>query len=264
VGASSSRVEVAQASLTQAEINLKNVQVQSARIFELDQKGLVAKAKVDDMRADLAAAKSKVAGAQADLEKARQQLGDKGADNPQIRSAIAQLGEAELNLEWTELHAPSRGAVVNLTIGEGTFAKAGQGLMNLVSFEEVWVEAYLTENSLARMSVGDPVEIVLDLYPGRIFKGEVSSITNAASAGPDAPARCPGAATQPGPSCAPRPAHARRLRHRVAPVDADPDHLPEPKRPAGARSGRRAPAQCGPGPALHHRPSTIDRCPGGL
>lgn len=74
---------------------------------------------------------------------------------------IAQLGEAELNLEWTELHAPSRGVVVDLTIGEGTFAKAGQGLMNLLSFEEVWVEAYLTENNLAKVSVGDPAEIVL-------------------------------------------------------------------------------------------------------
>jgi hypothetical protein len=74
VGANSSQVEVAQASLTQAEINLENVKVQSARIFELEQKGLVAKAKADDMRADLAAAESKVAGARADLEKARQQL----------------------------------------------------------------------------------------------------------------------------------------------------------------------------------------------
>lgn len=68
----------------------------------------------------------------------------------------------ELDLAWTELHAPSRGEVVNLTIGEGTFAKAGQGLMNLVSFEEVWVDAYLTENNLANVSIGDPVEIVLD------------------------------------------------------------------------------------------------------
>ena len=191
VGASSSQVEVAQANLTQAEINLENVKVQSARIFELEQKGLVAKAKADDMRADLAAAESKVAGAQADLEKARQQLGDQGADNAEIRSAIAQLGEAELDLEWTELHAPSRGVVVDLTIGEGTFAKAGQALMNLVSFDDVWVEAYLTENNLARVSVGDPVDIVLDLYPGRIFKGEVSSITNAASVGPDSPGSLP-------------------------------------------------------------------------
>jgi len=191
VGASSSQVEVAQASLVQAEINLENVEVQSARIFELDKKGLVAKVKVDNMRADLAAAKSKVAGARADLEKARQQLGEKGADNAQIRTAIAQLGEAELNLEWTELHAPSRGVVVDLSIGEGTFAKAGQSLMNLLSFEEIWVEAYLTENNLARVSVGDPVDIVLDLYPGRIFEGQVSSITNAASIGPDSSGSLP-------------------------------------------------------------------------
>jgi len=191
VGASSSQVEIAQANLTQAEIGLKNAELQSARIFELDQKNVIAKAKVDDMRAALAAAKSKVAGAQADLEKARQQLGDKGADNPQIRSAIAQLGEAELNLAWTELRAPSRGAVVGLTIGEGTFAKAGQGLMSLVSFEEVWVEAYLTENNMALVSVGDPVDIVLDLYPGRIFKGKVSSITNAASVGPESSGSLP-------------------------------------------------------------------------
>ncbi len=131
------------------------------------------------------------AGAQADLEKARQQLGEEGADNAQIRSAIAQLGETELNLEWTELRAPSRGAVVDLSIGEGTFAKAGQALMNLLSFEEIWVEAYLTENNLARVSVGDPAEIVLDLYPGRIFEGEGSSITNAASVGPDSPGYLP-------------------------------------------------------------------------
>ena len=33
--------------------------------------------------------------------------------------------------------------------------------------------------------MGDPVDITLDLYPGRIFKGEVSSLTFGASVGPD-------------------------------------------------------------------------------
>lgn len=191
VGASSSQVEIARANLTQAEINLRNVELQSNRIFQLEQKQLVAVAQADTMRADLAAAKSKVIGAQADLEKARQQLGDKGEDNPQIRSALAQLGQAELNLEWAELRAPSRGVVLDLTVGKGTFAKAGQSLMNLVSFDDVWVEAYLTENNLARVDVGDPAEITLDLYPGRIFKGVVSSITIGASVGVESPGSLP-------------------------------------------------------------------------
>ena len=185
VGVSSSQVEIAQANLTQAEIGLKNAELQSARVFQLEEKQLIAVAQADAMRADLAAAKSKVIGAQADLERARRQLGSEGVDNPQIRSAIAQLGQAELNLEWTELRAPSRGAVLDLKVGEGTFAQAGKSLMNLVSFDEVWVEAYLTENNMARVSIGDPVEITLDLYPGRIFEGVVGSITFGASIGPE-------------------------------------------------------------------------------
>lgn len=185
VGASSSQVEVAQANLTEAQINLENVRVQSARTFELEQKGIVAKARGDDARAEVASAEAKLEAAQSDLESAQRQLGDQGADNPQIRGAVAQLGEAELQLEWTELHAPARGGVVDLSIGQGTFARAGQTLITFISFDEVWVEAYMTENNLANISVGDLAEITLDLYPGRIFDGVVRSITIAASIGPD-------------------------------------------------------------------------------
>ena len=183
VGAGSAQVQIAQASVTQARINLDNTQVQSARYFELEKKKVISTAEADTMRAKLAAAQSQLVGANADLERARQQLGDEGADNAQIRAAIAALGEAELHLEWTELFAPAPGTAIDLQVAEGTYAKAGQSLMSFVSFEEVWVEAYLTENNIARISVGDPAEITLDLYPGRIFKGVVSSFSIGASVG---------------------------------------------------------------------------------
>lgn len=196
VGAGSSGIEVARANLTTAEVNLANVQVQSKRIFELEPSGNVSKAKADDMRAQLAAAKSQAAGAQADLEKAQRQLGAEGADNAQIQQAVAALGKAQLDLEWTELRAPYRGVVVDPTIGEGTFARAGESLMNLVSFEEIWLDVWLTENNLARVNVADPAEITLDLYPGRIFQGKVSSITLGVSAGPDSSGKLPSAPSQ--------------------------------------------------------------------
>ncbi len=191
VGAGSAQVQIAQASVTQARINLDNTQVQSARYFELEKKKVVSTAEADTMRAKLAAAQSQLVGANADLERARQQLGDEGADNAQIRAAIAALGEAELHLEWTELFAPAPGTAIDLQVAEGTYAKAGQSLMSFVSFEEVWVEAYLTENNIARISVGDPAEITLDLYPGRIFKGVVSSFSIGASVGVQAAGSLP-------------------------------------------------------------------------
>ena len=121
--------------------------------------------------------------AEADLERARRELGVEGADNPQIREAVAGLGEAELALDWTALRAPARGLIVDLDVTSGVFAKAGGRLLTFVSFEETWVEAYLTENNIANINIGDPAELSLDLYPGRIFDGKVASITYAASDG---------------------------------------------------------------------------------
>jgi multidrug resistance efflux pump len=101
----------------------------------------LSKARGDNARATFAAARSAVAAAEADLERTRRELGDEGADNPQIRDAVAALGEAELTLEWAELRAPARGIVVNLDVTNGVFARAGSPLLTFASFEEVWVEA---------------------------------------------------------------------------------------------------------------------------
>ncbi|MGA9253883.1 MAG: HlyD family secretion protein [Roseobacter sp.] len=186
VGASSSEVEISQANVSQAAIVLENARVQSDRIVQLEAKGVVAAAYGDDARAALAAAESQMAAAEADLERAKRQLGTEGADNAQIRNAVAALGQAQLALEWTELRAPERGVIIDLDIGKGTFATAGKSLMTFASLDEVWVEAYMTENNIANISIGDPAEITLDLYPGRIFEGVVSSITMGVSAGSEA------------------------------------------------------------------------------
>lgn len=188
VGASSAEVTIAESNLSRAKTDLDNVRVQTDRIFDLEDKGLVPIARGDDARSQLAAAESSLAGAEADLLRAQEELGDEGADNPQLRAAQAQLGQAQLNLEWTDLHAPTRGFVTDVVIGPGSYVKAGQPAMTFVSLEGLWVEAYLTENNISRIKPGDPVELVLDSHPGRIVKGEVTSFSGAASSGADAKA----------------------------------------------------------------------------
>jgi multidrug resistance efflux pump len=183
VGAGSAAIEVAVAKLAAARINLGNVEAQTMRVLELESNGVVSKARGDNARATRDAAQSAVAAAAADLERARRELGDEGADNPQIREAVAALGEAKLTLEWAELRAPARGVVVDLVVTNGVFARAGSPLLTFASFEEVWVEAYMKENNIANIDIGDSAEIVLDLYPGRIFNGVVASITMGASDG---------------------------------------------------------------------------------
>jgi len=183
VGAGSSGIEVAVANLSAARANLVNAEAQASRLLDLERSGVVSKASGDNARKALETAKSAVSAAEADLERARRELGVEGADNPQIREAVAALGEAELALDRTALRAPARGLIVDLDVTSGVFARAGSRLLTFVSFEEVWVEAYLKENNVANVNIGDRAEISLDLYPGRIFDGKVASISYAASDG---------------------------------------------------------------------------------
>jgi multidrug resistance efflux pump len=183
VGAESAAIAIAVANLAAARTKFKNAEIQTMRLVKLESIGATSKSTADNALATLATAQSAVAAAEADLERARRELGDAGADNPQIRDAVAALGEAELTLMWTELRAPARGVVVNLDVTNGVFARAGSPLLTFASFEEVWVEAYMKENNIANIDIGDSAEISLDLYPARIFNGVVASITMGASDG---------------------------------------------------------------------------------
>jgi len=185
VGASSAEVELAQSNVSRAQINLDNVRVQTERVFELEAKGLVPVARGDDARSTLAAAESQLAGAEADLVRAQEKLGAAGADNPRIRAAVANLENAELNLARTRLVAPSPGVVVDLVVDQGSYASPGKAVLTFISVNDVWIEAYLTENNLGNLKVGDPVEVTLDMHPGRVLKGVVASNGYAASSGKD-------------------------------------------------------------------------------
>jgi len=175
VGADTAGVDAAQASVAQALSHLENYEAQAKRIFKLEEKGLTPVSKADTARAELSKAKADVDRLKADLIKAKSQLGVQGADNARIRAALADLGQARLDLNKTTLYAPSAGYVTDLNVDQGSYAKAGEPSMTFISIDDVWLEAYLTENNLGRIEAGDAVEIAFDVTPGRIVKGKVVS-----------------------------------------------------------------------------------------
>ncbi|MCV4754906.1 efflux RND transporter periplasmic adaptor subunit, partial [Escherichia coli] len=60
-------------------------------------------------------------------------------------------------------------------VEEGTLVQAGQPLMAIVS-GDVWVVANFKETQVGRMRPGQPVEIRVDAYPDKVFKGHIDSI----------------------------------------------------------------------------------------
>jgi multidrug resistance efflux pump len=176
IGASTAGIAVAEAALADARSKLANVQEQTTRVFQLVERGIYAKARGDQAQRQLEGAQAGVRQAEAQLEQARQQLGPQGQDNPELRTALAALERAQLNLADTTVMAPTLGLVTNLRLAGGQFVAAGQPVMTFIDPEAGWISANFRENNLGRMEAGDPVEVALDVRPGEIFPGVVESI----------------------------------------------------------------------------------------
>lgn len=175
IGSDTASVATAQSKVVQAKTNVDHILAQSERVYELEKKGIYSISRGDSARANVINSKAKLDGARSELEKAKQALGKKGRDNPKIRSAIAKLKKAQIDLTRTTILAPSHGGITNLKIDIGHFASVGAPLMTFIEVDNVWIKANLRENSIANVEEGTPVDFILDSAPGKVFQGKVSS-----------------------------------------------------------------------------------------
>ena len=178
IGAGSANVDSIIAKLSSARAELIKTQSELNRYqksYKQDS-GAISESTIDRKQAALEKAKGSVSSLVAEVEKAKQQAGGKGEDNAKIRDAKASIKQAQIDLAETKIYAPSFGGITNLTIDEGHYANIGTPLMTFISGTDVWIKAYLRENSLSNLKVGNEVEIALDVAPGKIFKGELVTI----------------------------------------------------------------------------------------
>ncbi len=171
VKAAASAVGVAKAQLDRAQRNYNRTE----RVIKKNP-GALSQADIDRVETSLSQAVENLANAEANLSKVKKQLGPEGENNPQLKLAINQLNNAQLQLSWTKIFAPTDGYIESLNLDVGYYAQAGKPLATLVSKEDLWIQANLKENNLSKMKPGDKVEFILDIAPGRVFKGTVGSI----------------------------------------------------------------------------------------
>jgi RND family efflux transporter MFP subunit len=109
------------------------------------------------------------------------------ASQAQYQQAAANLDQARVNLQRTEIRSPVNGWVTNLLAQLGDFANIGQNEISLVDADSFWVDGYFEETNLEPIQVGDPASIKLMGY-SQIVRGHVGSIArgiNVANAQPN-------------------------------------------------------------------------------
>jgi len=100
---------------------------------------------------------------------------------PSYQQAYAGKLSAENMIRRATLLAPFDGIVSQLPKA-GDFARSGAPAFSIVAGSDVWIEANFKETDLTHMTVGQPVDVHVDTYPGYVFKGHVTSIAQATGA----------------------------------------------------------------------------------
>jgi multidrug resistance efflux pump len=184
------QVEVAEASVTQAESGIKEIesQIEQDKAEYARQQELLPSRATSQKAVERAKARYKVsveqrtgavgalAQARASLAEARANLGALGVANASIREAQASVRQAELDLEFTQVKAPVDGYVANLNLRLGSHAVANQPVLALVDVNSYWIHGFFKENTIKNIRKGNQARVTLMTHPDQPLDGVVDSL----------------------------------------------------------------------------------------
>jgi len=177
--AQQARIDQANKQVVQAEAALTFAQQEADRYQRLAKQGTATEEQLQQYTSNLLQNQASLAAAQANAVAAEKQNAvleaQRKLSDAQVAQARASTEQAEANLSRTMITAPITGRVTKISAAKGGYAAIGQALMIFVP-REVWVTANFKETQLDLMRPGQPVDIVIDAYSDRTFKGHVDSI----------------------------------------------------------------------------------------
>jgi membrane fusion protein (multidrug efflux system) len=95
-----------------------------------------------------------------------------------LHAKEAALTVSEINLGYTKIDAPEDGSVGERQVRPGQLVSPGTQVIAFVNNTK-WVQANYRETQLTNVKIGDPAEIRVDEYPGRVIGGKVVEIAPA-------------------------------------------------------------------------------------
>ncbi|HKU12981.1 MAG TPA: HlyD family secretion protein [Steroidobacteraceae bacterium] len=173
----SAAVAAARAQVTQRQAELRNAQSNERRVRDLIERKLISQQSAEAMITEAETAQAAVHAADANLQQALSALGEAGKRNATVRAAISRLDQANLDLEYTRITAPSGGRIANFGLRPGSSVQAGIVLFAIISDEEYWVDANFKETELDRIRPEQRATIEVDMYRHHEFHGVVESLS---------------------------------------------------------------------------------------
>lgn len=147
------------------------------RYKNLYKDGAISKQELDNAQTKYDAVNARLTQANEDiLSKSNSRVAD-----AELKQLAAAKKQAELNLSYTKIYAPINGSVTKKAIEKGAYIQVGQPIFALVP-NDVWVVANFKETQLEHMKINQDVEINIDAYPNKTFKGKIDSFQSSSGA----------------------------------------------------------------------------------
>ena len=136
-------------------------------------------------REELQHARDAVATAKAQLDVAIQQYNANQAmilntsleNQPAVQQSAAELRDAWLALQRTEIRSPMDGFISRRSVQVGSQISTSTPLLAVVPATNLWVDANFKETQLAGVRIGQPVTVVADIYGDDIvYHGKVAGL----------------------------------------------------------------------------------------
>ncbi|HQR37476.1 MAG TPA: efflux RND transporter periplasmic adaptor subunit [Blastocatellia bacterium] len=174
------------ATVSQAEANLRDAELEFGRIEQLYRAGVTSKAEFDRAQARRDVARSQ-------LETAREssKLTDLGPREEQVRAAAAEVDQmkaalayAETQLANTVITAPVTGTVLQriVELGEmvspSAFGDSGTrtAVVSLADLNDLQIELDISQADFSKLKMDQPAEIIPEAYPNLRYKGFIEEI----------------------------------------------------------------------------------------
>ncbi|MFQ5854971.1 MAG: HlyD family secretion protein [Anaerolineae bacterium] len=165
-----------------AQAQLEGARVHVANLRAIRDNPLQLIAQIDAARTQYDVARAAVDGAQAQLA-----LANAGARDFEIRlaeagvrQAEAQLRTLQIQLDKMTLRSPMDATVIERVAHEGETVAPGATLLRLGQLSPVTLTIYVPETDLGRLQIGQPAEVRVDAFPGKVFEGEIVLIASEA------------------------------------------------------------------------------------
>ena len=98
----------------------------------------------------------------------------------QIKEASMAMAVIETQIGYTRLVAPLSGVVLVKNAETGEFVVPGGAVVSLGDVEKPWLKAFINENDLGRVKLGQKVSVTTDSYPGKVYPGKITFLSSEA------------------------------------------------------------------------------------